>query len=149
MLKGFNKQIACEPFDSQAIHAEVKSGFAVIAEKHKLKGLKVLVGNADSSVYYQVNADNRAINAGDTIYLYAEAYKLGWAKKVYEIDGMSFILVPEDTIVLVDKPAYVPPYASIHNTSGYIVPTIMNPPNLGPIITWQNIPVDPTYKGEF
>ena len=87
----FNKTIATEPFAKTSIEVNVKSGFSTINQKLTLTALKVLVGN-------------ERIQKGSLVYVPADAFKHQWAKMVYKLDDMEFILMPEDFVLLIKLP---------------------------------------------
>ena len=89
-MKTTNKKIATTPFESRSLKVEVRGGMAVIKQKSGLTALKVLF---DADDYLK----------GDTVYLRAECMKHNYAGEIYEVDGVSFILVPVESIVMLDR----------------------------------------------
>jgi hypothetical protein len=83
-----NKKIACTPFPSQVVEKEVKHGFVAVKQRGTLTKLKVIFWHFD-------------IAPGSEVYVRSEQFAAAWAKEVFEIDGVPFILVPEDQIVLI------------------------------------------------
>lgn len=65
MIKSFNNQIACEPYQgSRGLKSKISAGVAVVQQKTEVIGLKVL---ADA----QIN-DSISIKKGDKIYIKEE-----------------------------------------------------------------------------
>jgi hypothetical protein len=85
-----NNRLIVEAYKSDgSIKANVQSGFATIAQKTQLKGLRLLVDAYTSGAPTHVPA-------GSMIYIREEyLHTQAWAKKVYECDTLSekFILV--------------------------------------------------------
>ncbi len=90
-----NKFVATEVFGDTSTKLKVSHGVAVMETKLELKPLKVVFDNYESGVF-----------AGDTVYVQADAAnRHAWAKVVYSAKGKSFILVPEEQILLVEPDA--------------------------------------------
>ena len=85
MIYSFNKQVACEPIANRSVASEIKSGFAVVKNKVELVKLKVLFG--------MVPEEGR-MRPGDYLYIKGDAVNHEFAKTVYTLDGVSFILIP-------------------------------------------------------
>jgi hypothetical protein len=89
MLYTINKTVLTEPFKENSVKTEVKSGFATISQKHKMTGLKVLVGTPD-------------IPAGSTVWVNADTFKQPWATRIYELGPYLGIMVPFELINAVE-----------------------------------------------
>lgn len=89
-----NKQVAVEPFKTRANQVKVQSGFAESATRDGLLPLKVVFSSMDTTIPY-------SIDEGKTVWVRAELSIQALAKRVYEIDGKSFILIPLEQVVLV------------------------------------------------
>ncbi len=88
-IKSFNRTIACSPFENKTVSATVKSAFATMAQRQTLTAHRVLFGNAD-------------IPTGATVYVHAGQAAHKWAKDVFEKDGVPFIFVPQEQVLLVE-----------------------------------------------
>lgn len=86
-MKTINNFVACAPFQTTSIRAEVKRGVALIQQKHELTKLKVVLPSRDDRYF-----------PGDDIWVLGEAMKHAYAEQVFQQDGISFILVPYDVI---------------------------------------------------
>jgi hypothetical protein len=90
-VTGFNGHIACAPPENVGVQQKVKSGFATTQHRNTLAALTVVFGS-------------EKIPAGAIVHLRADSVaNLDWGRKVYELDGTSFILVPEALVLLVQK----------------------------------------------
>jgi hypothetical protein len=89
VMKSFNKFIATKPIEKQAAKvAKVVAGMSIIDDKLSLLPLEVAFESGEFKV-------------GDVIYVDGNnASNHQWSKNVFELEGKSFILVP-DTFVLV------------------------------------------------
>lgn len=91
-----NKHIAVEPFPSQSLEKEIKGGVLVLKQKGSLQQLRVIFGNEDYAI-------------GQAVYLRSERYTATWAKEVFEVEGVRFIVIPETEVLLVNRfPAGLP-----------------------------------------
>ena len=89
-----NKQVATEPFKTRSNEVKVVKGFAESATRDSLIPLKVVFDHRDSFP---------CIVAGSTIYVRSEMSLQSIAKKVYKVDGVEFVLIPLDQIVMIDE----------------------------------------------
>ena len=99
MIETMGRFVATEPFPVQHITGAAKGGLAFVDQKFTLTKLKVLFGSVVSrgdGVVPQHFCSN------DLVYVTSDQYVQGWAKKIYELDGKQFILVPMESIVLVE-----------------------------------------------
>jgi hypothetical protein len=85
-----NKKIACEPFPSTVVEKEIKNGMVIAKQKNTLQKLKVVF-------------DSGSLLVGSFIWVKSEMFQAFWAKEIYEINEIKFILVPEEQVVLVEK----------------------------------------------
>lgn len=88
-----NGSIAIEPFKNTDVKTQVRSGFAVVEQKHTLAKVKVIHGNYSGT-----------IQSGATIWVLAELFKQPWASKIYTNDNELFILMPEQFVLIVENP---------------------------------------------
>lgn len=93
-LVSFQNNVATTPFvDLGPTKTEVgQAGFVVIKQKHDLTALKVVF-----------NAPNLGIEAGDVVFVLADSYLTHWGKNVYTINGQDFILIPKESIVILNR----------------------------------------------
>jgi hypothetical protein len=97
-----NNQVACAPI-STSIEHEKHTGFVVVKQKNQLIPTVVVCGPVSDLDY----------TAGSTVYLRGESINAPWAKIVYTVKGVSFILVPVSEILLIDhSTAMLPPVPS-------------------------------------
>lgn len=90
-------KVALTPFPTLAVEKQNTSGFVTVKNKLSLVPLKVVFGNENST--------------GTTIYAptHSTAFVRGdsvtqlWAKEIYEVDGIQFILAPVDAVQLVSR----------------------------------------------
>lgn len=89
-----NGQIAVEVMDVSAAQTKRVGGLTVIDQKVSLVKTKVVFSNdRDAKV---------RVDAGMYIWLDGTvASNSAWAKRVYELDGKQFVLVPEGTVIFV------------------------------------------------
>lgn len=85
--------VATEPFKKNSMTSTVVKGVAVLDQKVTLTGLMVL---------FPGKVKDLEVKAGDMVYVTGEQCVQPWAKKVIDINGTPFILVPVDNIVLVN-----------------------------------------------
>lgn len=97
MIYSFNKQVACEPIANRTVASEVKSGFAVVKNKVELVKLKVLFDTVMMIV------GEPLIFQGDHVYIKGDAVNHDFAKTVYMIDGINFILIPLQFVQMVEN----------------------------------------------
>ena len=90
-MKGYNNEIAVEPFVNTALEGKNLGGFAVIAQRVELYPVKVVFGN-------------ERIPDGSTVWVIGDATKHPFAKNIFEIKGKKFIMLPESFIKLVENP---------------------------------------------
>ncbi len=87
-----NKQTAVKPPQIQAATQRVTHGIAIIDSRVTLMGMEVVF-------------DSAVARAGDTIYVHSNVVNSHkWTKEIYDVDGQQFVLVPDDMIVLVNRP---------------------------------------------
>lgn len=84
-----NHRVACEPIATMSVEKEQKGGMMVPKQKGSLTKLRVL--------FEGFNLD---YPKGSVIWIRADQFIQQWAKDVLELDGVKFILVPEDQIVM-------------------------------------------------
>ena len=90
LIESVNNKIIVEPYKKTEMKSEVKNGFASIAQKNHLKGLKVLVNTELAS--------GLSINAGDTVYVREETlHTAQWATKTFESDAVEGPFMIMDT----------------------------------------------------
>jgi hypothetical protein len=91
VIKAFNKQIACTPVENRTVASEVKSGFAVVKNKVELVKLKVIFGCDEGPT------------VGDTVFIKGDAVNHAWCKDVFNVEGVSVILVPLQFVQMVEN----------------------------------------------
>jgi hypothetical protein len=92
-LVSLQNSIATEPFkDKGPTQKETGSRFIVIEQKHSLTELKVLF-----------SSESHGLLKDDVVYVKGDNFVLPWAKTIYTIDNIEFILVPLDSIILVNR----------------------------------------------
>lgn len=96
-----NNRLIVEAYKTdKSLRANVSNGFATIAQKTGLKGLKVLIGTTLS--------DGRHIPAGATAYIREEIlHTAPWAQKALESETINipFIIVDLSAVEYVNNPA--------------------------------------------
>ncbi len=85
-----NKRVACAPFETTQTKVDVKGGLPVIRQKHELTALDVVL-DTDDGEYFQ----------GDRVWVRGEMCKTA-GREVFEVDGVSFVLIPYDAVLLRD-----------------------------------------------
>ncbi len=86
-MQATNGNIGTEPFKTHELQTINIGGFAKVGQKHSLTSLKVVIGNNNYPV-------------GSTIYVPGEMCKAHWATKIFKVDGVEFILVPEASVAV-------------------------------------------------
>lgn len=89
-----NGKVACEPFPLMSVEKEQRGGMVVPKQKGTLTKLAV---KYTSGKFGQV----AYVPRGASVWVRSEQFTLQWAKDVFEWEGVKFILVPEDQIVMV------------------------------------------------
>lgn len=83
-----NKEIACEPFQSRSIEKKgADTGFVTIGQGDSMTALRVVFRSA-------------TYLPGSTVWVRSDRCQQGWAKKIYDIDGRRFIMVPEGEVAV-------------------------------------------------
>ena len=98
-----NKKVLCAPFEHQVVETKKTNGFAMLEQKINFASTTVLCDFMDPS--YLVIRPSEVITLlreGDVIFLDGELVQANWAKKTYEFNGKKCILVPYESIVLVE-----------------------------------------------
>ena len=91
-LSSVNGNIGIAPFKGgKQIEKKMSGGMMVASPFAELASSEVIVGNKDYPT-------------GSTVYFSGGAIGQGWAKKTYLIEGVEFILAPENQIFFVSKP---------------------------------------------
>lgn len=85
----FNNRIAVSPFKDRHVKTKVTGGVAVIENKTILDELEVVFKSHDA--YF--------LDIGDKVYVRGDAYAHQWAKEVYELNGIKYILIPKDFVM--------------------------------------------------
>ena len=86
-----NGKVACEPFVTNSVEKEIRNGIAIPKQRGTVTQLRVVMTSPGKETVFAV---------GDRIYLRAEQFHLNWAKEVFEVNGVKFILVPESEVLL-------------------------------------------------
>jgi hypothetical protein len=86
--KTVNKFVACSPFPKMYVEKVISSGMARVDKKVNLQELKV-VFSSESLISGQ-----KVLVRGDTVTQH-------WAKEIFSLEGLEFILVPESAIMVV------------------------------------------------
>ena len=84
-----NGKVACAPFPATVVEKETRGGMVVVKQKGTLTKLEVVFPD-----------DDYDYEAKSFIWVRAESFILNWAKEVFEVDGVKFILVPKDQILM-------------------------------------------------
>ena len=92
MIEVYSRYVATETFPAQHITGSVKGGLALMDQKFTLTKLRVVFGSSELKLTDQ-----------DSVYVTSDQYAQVWAKKIYELGGKSFVLVPVDSIVLTER----------------------------------------------
>ena len=104
MIETVGRFVATEPFPVQHITGSAKGGLFLMDQKISLTRLKVLYC-ATWSRGEGVTPGSVAPVSGQQVLVAAQEYVQPWAKKVYELEeGKPFILVPVESIMLVEYP---------------------------------------------
>jgi hypothetical protein len=82
--------ICVEPFKLNSIDIRQEGGVAKVNQKERLTGLKVVYGNDK-------------FQPGDVVYFEGEQCVTQWAKKIYDLDGVRFVVAPVNLIVVVEQ----------------------------------------------
>lgn len=94
ILVSVNKRIAVEPFPSFGIETKNKNAFTTVVQKTDLIPLRVVFAS-DTLL---------EVRPGDVVYVRGETQQHQWSKEVFELGGKKFIFIPEDVIVLLNRP---------------------------------------------
>lgn len=97
--RSFNNRLIVEVYKKEALRTTEKNGFAFVAQKLSLKGLKVLVDVKLS--------DNTFIPKGSVAYIKEEAlHTQSWAQKAMECDGIEgqFLIVDLNNVEFIKPP---------------------------------------------
>lgn len=85
-----NKLVAVEPFPAKTLKQTVmKGGLIGVAQKVELLGLKVILQSED-----------RRFFPGDTVYVKGDLSSQDFTSNVQEIEGKTFVLIPDSYIQL-------------------------------------------------
>lgn len=88
-----NNWVAVEPVAGNSAETERKGGLTVLAHKVCVIPAKVVFSCHELDLI-----------PGDTVYINGDSVsKADWAKKIYEVDGKSFILIPKEVVWLVKR----------------------------------------------
>lgn len=85
---GLNGSVGVEPVEYKGVEKDHAHGFTRVAQKAKMRGLKVIFGNTTG------------INAGDTVWV-KEASIVVLSKAVFDVGGTTIMLVETRDIVFV------------------------------------------------
>ena len=100
MIQTVGRFVATYPFSVQHVTGSAKGGLAFVEQKFTLTKLGVVFPTVISQ---GEGVDPLYFDPCDSVYVTSDQYVQAWAKKVYEHDGKSFILVPVESIVLKEK----------------------------------------------
>lgn len=84
--------IAVKPFQSVSTKVRQQNGVAVAEQQVQLARAEIVFGSLDGKY-----------RAGDAVYVTGDQCKIDWAKKVYLLDGVEFVLMPIQSIRLVER----------------------------------------------
>lgn len=93
-ISSTNNQIATKPFEAREVKTKVVSAFALPEQKFSLTELEVMWRYSDGSLN---------LDPGDRILVNGQDARLPYGSTVWDNEGVKFILVPKDRIVLVKK----------------------------------------------
>lgn len=104
-------KIACEVKLVQAIQTKRVGAMVVVDTKQSLAELKVMFPTHAMSKF--------SLREGDTVMVYAGQLNQAWGTEQFDLDGKTFILVPEESVVMVRATPVPPPYwsATAYGTS--------------------------------
>jgi hypothetical protein len=96
-----NKKIACVPPEAISVKIKQKNGLALAEQRIALFPLTVV---------YPSKFSDDVLMPGTVVFVRGEVLMShAWAKEVYEIEGVKFVLVPEDLIwAIYEKPQSEP-----------------------------------------
>jgi hypothetical protein len=95
-IKGFGC-IPCAPFPTNSVEVEETKGFARAKQKSRLTELNVVlvaqfvIPNSNETTW---------LLPGNSIVVRSETNHSQWAKEVFTMDGVEFILVPATSVVM-------------------------------------------------
>lgn len=89
-LTTINRFVITEPFETTSVQIEKRKGFAIAEQKVSITALTVLS---------KCRTDKLSLDPGDKVWVPGDACSYDFAKKVLEMDGVKFVIVPEDRIV--------------------------------------------------
>jgi len=98
-MKSFNKLIL-EPYKAEALKSEIRHGIAMVGQKNRVIGLKLLV-DADASI----NSVSVILKKGSTVYIREEVlHNSPWAKNTLKSSAVEgdFIIVDASHIEFVE-----------------------------------------------
>jgi hypothetical protein len=105
-MQGVNDLIAVEPFPKTDAPTQVtKSGFTTDKRKGTLVPLKVIYGNENFPV-------------GSIVYTKSDNTIQPWAKEVFELNDVNFILMPTSFALLRFYQPYLPSSATVGSAGG-------------------------------
>jgi hypothetical protein len=106
VTKTYNKFIATKPIEKQSAKvAKVVAGMSIIDDKLSLLPLEVVFNSGE-------------FKAGDVIYVDGNSTgNQQWSKNVFELDGKSFILVPDTFVLVANLSVPEPPPLAAHWSS--------------------------------
>ncbi len=93
LFHAVNKRIGCTPFEKRSLETEKKNNFLIVKSKTDLIPTKVVVGNTSDGNYTE----------GDTVWVKGDCLKHPWSGEVFEVNGVSFVLMPVEFVALHQK----------------------------------------------
>lgn len=116
-----NKLVAVAPFETTQNRIKVEKGLSYLTAKTELSQLKVVL-----------RTDDNEFEPGDTIFVKGETRKHTYASEIFEVDGVSFILIPYNLVLGVTRKPVIPAprYTEIQTSTG--VDRIVDPFDLVP-----------------
>ena len=114
MIRVANHFVATEPFPVQHITGTAMGGLFLMDQKIQLTRLEVVLESYCQVGDKTVWLPNDNLGAEPSfVYVRADQFAQVWAKQIYELNGKSFILVPCESVVLIEegraKPLLPPP----------------------------------------
>lgn len=92
-----NGVVACKPPDTKVEAVKIVHGVAQHAHRSSFTALEVLYA-------YEEKQGSHYFAPGDVVYVLSQRVtNESWSKQPYEIGGVKFVLVPLDSISLVDS----------------------------------------------
>jgi hypothetical protein len=100
LLTSVPGKVAVEVKEAAAIPTKKIGHMIVVDTKQSLTEMAVIFPTHKNSRF--------ALNEGDKVYIYSQSLTQPWATEKFELDGKTFVLLPEEQIVMVRATTFVP-----------------------------------------